>query len=571
MAFDGLFLASVLGEIREAEQCHIDKIYQPSRDELVFLLRKKGFAKRLLMCVRSGSARMHFTEKAYENPATPPMFCMLARKHFSAARLVGVRQYGLDRIAELLFEATSELGDRVSIKIVCELMGNQANVILVGSDGRILDALRRSDIENAKRIIQPGAVYEYPPHSDKLRIDEAEKSVERISENPELPLSKAIMDSVEGVSPLVSREVAVLAKSEGKIVGECDKELLNSALKTVADYAKIGRPTILFKGDEPFDFSYMPITQYGGLYEQKIYNSLGALLDVFYASREAAAFIKHAAGDILRLTENLITRAEKRRGFRIKDLEDCKNCEQLRIYGELVKANIHIIPAGATSVTVQNFYDENLSEVTIPLNPALSAAANAAKYFKSYKKSHTAAGVLEDFIEADKIEIEYLESVRESINRCKTAADIAEIREELRQEGYIKAAPQRGKKRQVASAFLEYKSVEGFRIAVGKNNTQNDLLTLKTANKNDMWFHTKNVHGSHVIVFCGGKELSDETVVFAARLAALNSKAAESSNVAVDYTPVKYVKKPAGAKAGMVIYTTNKTVYVTPKEAAKND
>ncbi len=567
MAFDGIFLHSNLAEIGQAIGCHIDKIYQPSRDELVFLLRKKGFVGRLLFCIRSGAARIQLTEKKYENPATPPMLCMLVRKHFSGAKLLEIKQMGFDRAVSLLFEATNEMGDRVRLTIVCELMGNCGNVIFVAADGRIIDAMRRSDLEGVERIIQSGAVYEPPKASGKLELTaESAQLADRILLNSQLPLNRAVLGTIEGISPLVSREIALLAGCEGLLAADCQRENLIAALDNVKGYLSAPAPTMLCASDgTPTDFSYMPITQYGSLYRGRSYNEISSLLDDFYAEREAAAFIKHAAGDIVRLTETLITRVNKRRAERIREREDCRDCEKMRIYGELIKANIHLIPAGAASATVQNFYDENLSEITIKLNPAITAAANAAKYFKNYKKSHTALQLLDGLIENDRDEIVYLESVRESIDRCRTAADIAEIREELRREGYIKSQQRRQQKAPQGS-FAEYVSAEGFRIAVGKNNTQNDLLTTKTAAKNDMWFHVKGVAGSHVVVFCGGEPISDETVLYAARLAAQNSKAAASSNVAVDYTPVKYVKKPNGAKAGMVIYTTNKTVYVTPNE-----
>ncbi len=567
MAFDGIFLHSSLKELDEAVGCHIDKIYQPSRDELVFLLRKKGFAKRLLMCVRSGSVRLQLTEKKYENPAVPPMLCMLVRKHFSAARLMSVVQHGFDRVVKLCFEATNEMGDRVNLSVICELIGNNGNIIFTFEDGRIIDAMRRSDIEKSERIIQPGAFYEYPVSSGKLSFfEDTEMIVSRIIQKGELPLWRAVLDSLEGVSPLVAREIAQLSGGLDILTGDCDAETLQNAVAKVKGFIDCGKPTMLCdKSGTPVDFSYMPIIQYEGLYFYKSYESFSVLLDDFYAEREAAAFIKHAAGDVVRLVDNLITRAGRRCAERKKELEGCRDCEKMRISGELIKANIHLIKSGAESITVQNFYDEDLSDITIRLNPALSPSANAARYFKGYKKSHTAAGLLEELIKKDGEEILYLESVRESINRCKTVADISEIRDELRREGYIKA-PQKRTSKTPPVAFLEHKSVEGFKILVGKNNTQNDLLTTKIASKGDMWFHTKGVPGSHVVVFCDGKPISDETIILAATLAASNSKASTSSNVAVDYTPIKFVKKPSGAKAGMVIYTTNKTVFVTPEK-----
>lgn len=573
MAFDGAFLHTVITEISEAEGCHVDKIYQPSRDELVLLLRKKGFVKRLLISARPGAARIQFTEGKYENPESPPMFCMLARKIFSASRLVSVTQRGLERVVELTFDTANEMGDRIAPKIICELIGNSSNIILVGEDGRIYDATRRSDIETAKRIIQPGAKYEYPPTQDKLSLKDAENSniVEAVM-GKNATLSSALLNTADGLSPLVCREISYRAYGDDIATSDIkDTAPLIAELQRVKGTLSQFTPTILYKADNtPADFSYIDIMQYGAAYTKKVFESPSALLDAFYFERDIQAAMHRQSADIEKLVSNLIVRANRRRSMRLREMQESENREELRIYGELIKANIHAIPAGSAMARVQNFYDENLCEIEIPLDPAKNAAANAAKYFKDYKKSCAAVQTLAILTEEDRREIGYLESVAESIQRCRTSADIAEIREELALGGYIKQANAKAARRKKAKPTLEeHTSTEGYRIIVGKNNMQNDYITTTLASKGDMWFHTKGIHGSHVVVMCGGEPISDETVLQAARLAALNSKAAGSSNVPVDYTPVKYVKKPNGAKAGMVIYTTNKTVFVTPGGAEK--
>ena len=287
-------------------------------------------------------------------------------------------------------------------------------------------------------------------------------------------------------------------------------------------------------------------------------------MDEFYTKKETALRVQQNARDIIKLVTNLKARTERKLSQRLIELEKCKDREILRVYGELIKANLYAIKNGSSFAEVPNYYDSEMKSIRIPLNPALSPANNANKYFKDYKKSYTAEEALTKLTALDREELIYFDSVLESISRCRDISDIAEIREELAEAGYIKQTQSR-KKQKAKPVFKEFTSLEGYKILVGKNNKQNDYLTTVLASKNDLWFHTKNTHGSHVIVFCGGKEVSDETVLQAARLAALNSKAADSSQVAVDYTPVKFVKKPNGAKAGMVIYTTNKTVYVTPK------
>lgn len=571
MPFDGAFAYKIKQELSSAVDCHIDKIYQPSRDELVFLLRKKGFVKKLLICAKNGSARVCFTEEKFENPSVPPMFCMLVRKHFSSARLIEIKQKGLERIIELCFEATNEMGDRVNVKIVCELIGNRTNIILVGEGGRILDATRRSDIEENARLIQPGALYEYPESQGKEDFlnTPCSQLADKILLEKELPLSFAVLNVIDGLSPIVCREIAYMATGADELAIDTDKDKLISALEKVADAIKSGgMPTLLLKKDkEQMDFTFLPINHYGGTVTYKECESYSKLLDDFYASRESAARLKHLSSDILKLANNLYSRAEKRLALRLNDLKKCENREQLRIYGELLKANLHNLHQGASFAEVQNYYDENLALIKIPLNPALSPSNNAAKYFKDYKKTYTAEQTLLELTEKDREEIAYLESVLDSLSRAETPADLRQIRAELTDEGYLRQIKgQKPNKKEETVGFKEYKSVEGYRILVGKNNKQNDYLTTKLATKNDLWFHTKNVAGSHVLVLSGGGDVSDETILFAAQLAAQNSKAALSSQVAVDYTPVKYVKKPNGAKAGMVIYTTNKTVFVTPKE-----
>ncbi len=556
MAFDGGFLYTVTRELQTAIDCHVDKIYQPARDVLVLHLRKKGFVKKLILSASSGTARVHFTEQRYENPDTPPMFCMLARKLFSSARLVSIEQKGLERVIEFTFETTNEMGDRISPKIVCELIGNSSNIILVAEDGKIYDAVRRSDIEKSDRLIVSGASYTYPDSQNKINILTSNLSeiATEIESRKDVELSGALLQTLEGVSPLVCRELALSGDDSTKNILQKLKYNLSQS-----------QFIMLCKSDgTPADFCYMPIAQYNGLYSTKAFESPSQLLDAFYFERENAARIHKASADISKLLSNLIARATRRMAIRQKELLENRDREDLRINGELIKANLYAINPGSSVACVQNYYDENLAMVEIPLDPSLSPQQNAAKYFKDYKRSCAAVQSLGTLIENDCQEIEYLESVQESLARCKTILDINEIREELSLSGYVKQATKKQPRKKVQPKFEEYTSKEGYRIIVGKNNIQNDYITCTLAAKNDMWFHTKNIHGSHVVVLCGGAELSDDTILFAASLAAKNSKAATSSNVPVDYTPIKYVKKPNGAKAGMVIYTTNKTVFVNP-------
>ena len=560
MALDGGFLKKIVEELKSAIDCHIDKIYQPSRDELVFLLRKKGFVKRLLVTVKNGSARIQFTENRYENPDIPPNFCMLLRKYLSSARLIDVTQSGLERVAELIFSATNEMGDTVNLRLVCELIGNQANAILIKNDGTIIDALKHSDVETAERFILPGAIYKYPPSQQKinpLETDIAKFSNEISALDGEL--WKNIINRLDGFSPLVCREIEYKVQK-----GNALEKVLADVLESLKPDSP-ALPTVILKPDgTPLEFSYIDIEQYGCDFKRKYYNNFCELLDGFYTERDTAAKITAAAHDIIKLINNLKARTEKKLALRLNELKQCENRETLRIYGELLKANLYNIRSGSNVAIVQNYYDENLAEIKIPLNPALSPSKNAEKYFKDYKKTYTAEQTLTALTEADREELVYFDSVLDSISRSKTLAEISEIRDELADAGYIKRPNVKNRKKQPTLSFKEEVSSEGYRILIGKNNLQNDMLTTKLASKNDLWFHTKNIPGSHVVVFSEGKEISDETVIKAALLAAKNSKAAASTQVPVDYTFIKNVKKPNGAKPGMVIYTTNKTVFVNP-------
>lgn len=559
MAFDGGFLFKTVEELKTACDCHIDKIYQPSKDELVFLLRKKGFVRRLYITVKSGSARIHFTENKFENPAVPPNFCMLLRKYLSAARVLNITQTALERVCEIHLSSMNEMGDTVTLRLVCEFIGSSANVILVKEDGKIIDSLRHSDVETASRLILPGAKYEYPEKMGKLNpITETAQTILQRTQKFEGNLSDKLLKTVDGFSPLVCREIEHLSKSLGEE---------KAYLKVINDLKLVPNPTLVYKENgEPFEYSYTQISQYGTSFKTKSFADLSSLLDEFYSAKDLKSRINAASRDITKLVNNLIARTEKKLSLRLLELEKCKNRENLRIFGELIKANLHSIQNGGEYAVVTNYYDEALSTVKIPLNPALSPSKNADKYFKDYKKSYTAEQALKELTLKDREEIIYLGSVLDSISRASTIKEIAEIREELATSGYIKRTQTAKKIKDVRFEFKEAVSVEGYRIIIGKNNVQNDYITTRLAKKNDLWFHTKNIPGSHVVVMCGGENVSDETVLQAAALAAGNSAAKNSAQVPVDYTIIKNVKKPSGAKPGMVIYTTNQTVYVTPEK-----
>lgn len=575
MGIDGIFLYALKKEISGAcMNTRVDKVHQPSKEELVLLLRSAGVNHRLLICIRPSVPRINFIKDSPENPAEPPMFCMLARKYLSGARFSCIEDSGFERIAVLVFDSINEMGDSIKIRLIAEFIGKQTNIILVGNDGRIIDCVRRSDLESAGRIIQPGAKYVYPEKQDKIDIlkSNCAEAVSRIS-SADKPLSGAIVSAIDGISPLISREISVRAGLDTELnadsLGKADKDRLAAVLESIKKDILQPLPTaVTDKNGVPFEFSYTDITQYGESAGKVRFDSLSELLDAVYSERDRIERIRVLGNDLVKLLGNLHARITKKQALREKELDRCADGEKFRIYGELLKANMFRVERGVPYIDVENYYDPELKKVRIPLNIAISPAQNAQRYFREYKKCCNASAILGDLIAESRAELEYIESVMDELSRASSVSDLKEIRLELETAGYLKAPGSSRKSKSMQSKPLETVSPDGFKVLIGRNNRQNDELTLKTADNGDMWFHTKNIPGSHVIVVCKGEELPETTVFFAARLAAEHSGASGSSSVPVDYTRVKYVKKPTGAKPGMVIYKTNRTVYVTPERGA---
>ena len=569
MPLDGSFIACLRNELSAAVNCHIDKIHIPAKNEFVFALRGKNFNKKLFIKVAPDCPRVSFTDAVFENPPNPPMFCMLLRKHLASGRIISVEGLGAERLIIIKVQATNEMGDRVINSLILEFLGAKTNLILVDDQGKILDSARRSDIESGARLIQPGAKYTPPENLDKtdLLTGDLNLAVGKILHIKEIKLSDAIIQNIAGISPLICREIAF------NLTGDCDslaqtvteKSLFEKLTELKSEIIAGGTPYVLYnQNNEPKDYSFTKINQYGDMLISKPADSFSALLESFYGERDRLRRIEHSKSDLVKKIKNLIARNERKLQFRKQELLKSANREHLRIYGELIKANIYRIEKGATKLVAQNYYDPECKEIEIPLNSALSAANNAAKYFKEYKKACTAEQTLGALIFECENELNYLESVLFELQSAESTAELAEIRSELSELGYI---PRNlgNKKAKINSTYYEF-SKNGFKILVGKNNLQNDKLTTKIANKNDLWFHTKNIHGAHVILFTEDKIPDDDTLLYAATLAAYFSKAKDSNQVPVDYTPVKFVKKPNGAKPGMVIYQTNKTIFADPRE-----
>ena len=576
--FDGIFLRHIKKEIEDAALgARVSQIYQPNRDELVLVLRTYEGTRKLLLSSRANSPRVNFCVKTPENPAQPPMFCMLLRKRLGGGKLVSLRQPGCDRVLFLDFDCINELGEQEGLSIVCEIMGMYSNLIVINRDtGIILDAIKRVDLTvSSRRFVLPNIPYELPDAQDKLNILEhsAEEMAEAACRLPaETVLSQALMSTVQGVSPIVTRELEyrVGEGTTNRLTGAAYARLIEvlRGFKETAESCG-ERPCIVYREDgRPMDFSFMPICQYGGFAEVRETAGFSDTVDEFYEERDARERMRVKSHSLQKLLTNLIVRTARKINKQQTELAQCGNREQLRICGDLLHANLYRIERGARFADVENFYDENGGTMRIRLNPAISPAANAQKYFKDYQKAKTAETVLAEQIEKGRTELAYLESVADSVERAETERELAQIREELTEQGYLRR-PKGKQPRQAQLPPKEFQSTDGFAILVGRNNRQNDRLTLKTAAKTDVWLHTKDIHGSHVIIRAEGQPVSETAIRQAAALAAYHSKARESTNVPVDYTLVKNVSKPAGAKPGMVIYVRNKTVYVDPSADIK--
>ena len=558
MAFDGIMMTMVRREMSDVLiGSRVNQIYQPARAELVFAFRTQQGTKKVLIRL-SDSPRVHISSCSIENPPVPPMLCMLLRKRLGGAKLSDITQPKNERVLCLHFEALNEIGDREKLKLYIEIMGRYSNAVLTDGEDRVIDTVRRIDFSvSEERVLLPKMPYELPRMQDKLCIEENEP--ETICERIDMfgGDDRAALNTIQGISPMIAREICYRAEKDSMLEQV-------SALKRLVEEGK-GEPTLIYRADgSPMDFAFMDIRQYEGALTVRRFETFGELLDTFFSDRDRLARMKARSADIGKLLNNGIDRLSRKINLQRADLKKCADREQLRIKGDLLQANLYRIERGATSVTVENFYDENNATVTIKLDPTVSPAMNAQRCYKEYNKAKTREVMLTEQIQKATEELAYLESVQEMLSRCESEAELSAIREELREQGYIKTQKGASKRKDKPLPPIEYESSDGFRILVGRNNKQNDQLTLRTANKNDLWLHTKEIHGSHVIIVADGKEISDTAIMEAARIAAMHSKGKDSAQVPVDYTRVKNVSKPNGALPGKVIYVNYNTVYVTP-------
>lgn len=580
MPLDALCLS---GLVRELDQTvtggKIDKIYQPGRDEVILALRTPAQGNvRLLLSANPSHPRPQLTQLTRENPDTPPMFCMLLRKHLSGARILSVAQPPLERVVTLTLEAMNELGDRVERRLVLEAIGRRSNLILLDEEGRILDCIRRVESSlgtgSAQRALLPGMFYRLPPPQAKLdpmAQDRAALEALLSAAPEEAQADQWLLDTFGGLSPLICRELAFQAGGAVdirlNILGPEGRKRLLDRLERLLDAVRTGRfsPCLLARDGAPSDFTFFPVEQYEGRMERTPFPTFSALLDRFYEEREHLERVKQRGQDLIRSVTTARDRTARKIAHQEQELAATHDRERLRQLGDILTSNFYQMERGMARLRTVDFYDPEGREIDVPLDPLLTPQQNAAKYYKEYNKAKTAEVMLTQQLEKGRRELDYLNSVLDTIPLAEGEKDLQEIRQELTDTGYLRRPSKaKGREKRVVSKPMEFRSSAGLRISVGKNNTQNDLLTCKQAFKSDIWFHTQKIHGSHVILWTEGGQPDLTSIQEAAQLAAWFSQGRANGKVAVDYTPVKYVKKPGSARPGMVVYTTYETAYVAP-------
>lgn len=553
MAYDGIVTWAMVRELNHTILLgKIEKVYQPEADELVFHIHTRQGNVKLFGSAASAHARVHFIEENPINPPAPLPFCMLLRKHLQGGRITAIEQKGAERIIELSIETLNDLGFSVSKKLIFEIMGKHSNIILVDiSSGKIIDAIKRVSIDvNRARQILPGMLYQYPPAQEKIPFKEITDDQLQALENN----SKVLLGSISGISPTFAEELASHSDKAG---------YLKTVKESVADGKYRPRVYLDEKG-MPREFYLFPLKEWETSCTHLEFSTLSAMLEYYFDKKTSSNRGKQKSHDLMKSVTSALDKMYLKKQRLSEDLLKAENSEELRLFGELLTANLHLIKPGMASVDVINYYDG--STITIPLDIKLSAAKNAQHYFKKYGKSKTAIKEKQIQLEENDNEITYLESVLTYLENTEDINEIESLRGELVETGYVRKKKQIGgfKEKKYKPSPYKYTLSNGMTVLVGRNNKENDILTLKTAGNKDLWLHTKEIPGSHVIVQSGGTELDAQSLFEAAAIAAYHSKARTSENVPVDYVSVRYVKKPTGAKPGMVIFTNNKTVWVNP-------
>ena len=576
MPMDALCLSAVCREVEPAVLGgRIDKIYQPSRDEILLQIRGRAGNCRLLLSANPSRPRLQLTDLPRENPAEPPMFCMLLRKYLAGEKSWRSISLRWSVWRSWLSRPPMRWGTKSVDRLVLEAMGRRTNLLLLDGEDRIVDCLRRveGDLTQARPLL-PGMFYQYPaPQPGKKNpgaLTPADRAELLALGEGAGPADRFLLDHCMGLSPLLARELAFEAFGEVDAPVSRDPAALLDRLERLLARLSQGEavPTLLVREDKPVDFSFRPILQYGPGTESRAYPTFAALLDAFYQARETADQVRQKGQDFLKTLTQARERLARKMALQEKELAATGDRDRDRMYGDLITANLYRMEKGARVLRTENYYDPDGGQVEIPLDPLKTPQQNAARYYKNYTKAKTAETMLTLQLEKGAQEAAYLDSVLDSVSRAEGDRDLEEIRQELVETGYLRRrAKAKDRMKRPGAKPLEFRSTAGLRISVGRNNLQNDRLTTKQAGKWDYWFHTQKIHGAHVILWTEGRQPDDQSLREAAALAAWFSQGREGKKVPVDYTPVKYVKKPAGARPGMVVYTTYQTAYVDPDPA----
>ena len=580
MGVDGIFLHFLKKEIADyAVGARIEKIYLPSKYELVFNLRTRTEARRLFISVGGNAPRFNFTSYAPENPAQPPMLCMLLRKQLTGAVIKDVRQAGLDRIVFFDMDAADEIGDRVRRTLVVEIMAQYSNCILLDENGVIIDALKRVDATKSSfREVLPKLPYRLPPAQDKYDIRDVspEQIADRVVSYESKALSSAILNTLSGVSPLISKELAYRVtlgdQTVSELSGSARERLLHElAVLKAFVLAEAPQPCWLTDADGGYlDFSYLPLTLYANDAQRHQADSLSEILDRFFFEREKLRRAKSKAEDLFKSVAALKERTAKKLNLQREELAACEDREQKRIWAELINANLYSLQKGVSSYEVQDYYND-YQPVSIPADPLLTPSQNSQRYYKEYRKAQIAQKMLTEQIEKGMADLVYLETVEDELSRAETEKELTEIRFELSAAGFLKSKTGTKNKKNAPLPPLKYTSPGGFTVLVGRNNTQNDELSFKKAAKNDWWFHAQKAPGSHVILVMNGEEAPEADMEFAAKTAAWFSSVRDRGSVEVDYTRARNLKKPPAARPGYVIYHVYNTVYAKAEDPTASE
>ena len=579
MPFDGITINCLVNELNnKLKGGRVDKIHQPERSEIVMHIRSLGGNYKLLLCANPSFPRVHITTTTKENPSSPPMFCMLLRKHLSNGKIVGFEQVEFERIIKMNIESTDELGFKGIKTLVIEIMGKHSNIILIDTNGKILDSIYHVDLTvSSVRQVLPGLMYELPPSQGKsnpLCADEGD--VKAVLTDAETELKSMLMSAYSGISPIVAAEIVYRSTgnsdTKGCEVNDAVRERTARSFVYMINKIKSGEfsPTVLTNAQsgKMMDFTSIDISLYETLATSEKYETMSEALDGFYGKKALKEAMAQKSYDLLKFVNNNIDRCRKKLQIQNETLMKVKKRDKYKMYGDLITANIYRIVQGMESIEVENYYSEALEKMYIPLQKDLTPSQNAQKYYKRYNKDKTAEGETLKQKQINEQEIDYLESVQTAIINAENVTELNQIRDELTEQRYLRGRDKiRKNKKAPLPTPMHYISSDGYDIYVGKNNLQNDYVTLKLSRSTDLWFHTKLIHGSHVLVKTTDAEtVPDNTYIEAATLAAYYSKARGGQNVPVDYTEVKNVKKPSGAKPGMVIYVNYNTIYTNPDE-----